>query len=139
MASRMGPGRFLPVTLSGTRNVTGYAVRGADGRTRIALVEKDDTAAGPVHVDLAVGSRSERAEVVHLTGPSLTSAQGIAVQGASVDRGGHLDRRPGDRVTVHNGTLSLDLAAGSAVIIAVGGRECENPDQSTDESVPGAA
>jgi len=31
------------------------------------------------------------------------------------------------------------IAAGSAVIITVGGRECENPDQSTDESAPGAA
>jgi hypothetical protein len=117
----MGPGTFLPVTLTSTRNVTAYAVRGDDGSIRVAVIEKDDTATGPVHVDLRVGGRGNAAEIVHLTGPSLTGAQGIAIQGASVDRRGRLDPGRPDRVRVHGGVLGLDLAAGSAVVITLNG------------------
>ncbi|OLB80204.1 MAG: hypothetical protein AUI14_07415 [Actinobacteria bacterium 13_2_20CM_2_71_6] len=120
MASRMGSGQFLPVTLATDRNVTAYAVRGEEGRISIALIEKDDTAAGSVHIGLNVGVDAEHARVVHLTGPSLTSTQGVAIQGATVDRSGHLPQRPAERVRVHDGTLSLDLAAGSAVVITLG-------------------
>src|SRR5262249_31721005 len=35
MATRMGSGRFLPVTVASDHNITGYAVRGQDGRIRI--------------------------------------------------------------------------------------------------------
>jgi len=124
MASRMGPGRFLPVTLSsGGANVTAYAVRGDDGRTRLAVIEKDDTAAAPVHVRVSVGRERGTARVVHLTGTSLTSAQGVAIQGATVDRSGRLPRRAADRVPIDDGMLGLDLASGSAVIVTLGG-EC---------------
>src|SRR5919205_131562 len=43
MATRMGAGRFLPVTVQSTSNVAAYAVRGDDGRLRIAVIEKDAT------------------------------------------------------------------------------------------------
>src|SRR5205085_390254 len=43
LATLMGSGRFLPVTLSSDHNVTAYAVRGYDGRVRIAVIEKDAT------------------------------------------------------------------------------------------------
>jgi hypothetical protein len=121
MASRMGPGTFLPVAIAGSRNVTAYAVRGDDGRTRIALIEKDDTATAPVPVSVNVGVRSGIGQVLHLTGPSLTGADGIAIQGASVDRSGRLAHRPADLVRVHDGVLSLTLAPGSAVIVTVCG------------------
>jgi hypothetical protein len=120
MASRMGPGAFLPVSISGSRNVTGYAVRGDDGRTRIALIEKDDTATAPVPVSVTIG-RGQVAQVVHLTGPALASADGVAIQGAQVDRSGRLPHRPADLVRIHDGVLSLTLAAGSAVIVTVCG------------------
>jgi hypothetical protein len=119
MASRMGPGRFVPVTLATDRNVNAYAVRGDDGRTRLALIQKDDTAAAPVHVDVTVGRGSGTAEVVRLTGGALTDRDGVTIQGAVVDRRGHLPRRPADRVRVKHGELSVDLAAGSAVVITL--------------------
>jgi hypothetical protein len=123
MASHMGPGRFLPVTLSTTANVTAYAVRGDDGRTRLAIVEKDDTAAGPVHLTVRTSREHGPARVVHLTGTSLTSAQGVAIQGATVDAAGHLPRRPADRVRAEAGVLSLDIASGSAAIVTLSGEE----------------
>jgi hypothetical protein len=118
MASRMGPGRFLPVTLSTDRNINAYAVRGDDGRTRIAIIQKDDTATAPVHVDLTVGTGSGTAEIVRLTGTSLTG-QDAAIQGATVDRRGHLPHGRADRTRVRKGTLGVDVAAGSAVVVTL--------------------
>jgi hypothetical protein len=116
MARQMGPGTFLPVQLSTDRNVTAYAVKGDDGRTRIAVIQKDDTTTAPVHVDLKVSGRS--AEVLHLTGDSL-GAEPTAIQGATVDQRGRLQPGRADQVQVRNGSLGLDLAAGSAAIITV--------------------
>jgi hypothetical protein len=123
MATRMGTGRFLPVSISSDRNVTAYAVRGAEGRISIAVIEKDDTAGASVHIGLSIGTGSCTAHVVHLTGPSLTSTAGVAIQGATVGRDGRLPHRPADRVSVRHGSLTLDLAAGSAVVITLGGED----------------
>jgi hypothetical protein len=123
LADRMGPGRFLPVTVSdasgATPNVTAYAVRGDDGRVRVAVIEKDDTTAAPVSIAVKIGGCAPVATVVHLTGTSLGSAQGVAIQGASVNREGRLPRRPGDLVRVDHGTVSLDIASGSAELITL--------------------
>jgi hypothetical protein len=123
MARQMGPGTFLPLTLSTDRNINAYAVRGDDGRLRIALVEKEDVSAGPVHVSVNVGTRGRggMAEVLHLTGSALSAAD-TAVQGATVDHAGHLNPGRPDRVRVHDGVLSLDLAGGSAVVITLNAR-----------------
>jgi hypothetical protein len=118
MARQLGPGRFLPVTVTTDRNVTAYAVRGDDGHLRIVVVEKDDASAGPVHTTLQLGRGAGTARVLHLTGSSLT-ADDTAIQGATVDHSGQL--RPGraDRIRVDHSRLSLDLAGGSAVLITL--------------------
>jgi hypothetical protein len=121
MATRMGTGQFLPVTVTTDRNITGYAVRGRDGRIRIALIEKSATDAGTVHIGLSIGTGSGTAGVVRLTGTSLTSSDGVAIQGATIDRRGRLSYRPAERFPVRGGHLDLDLAAGSAVVIALDG------------------
>jgi hypothetical protein len=118
MARQVGPGQFLPVTVSSGRNITAYAVRGDDCKLRVAVVQKDDTSAAPVTVTLAVGGRDRRGQVLRMTGESL-GAEPTAVQGATVDRSGHL--RPGrpDVTRVRGGSLSLDVAAGSAAVITL--------------------
>ncbi len=123
MATRMGTGQFLPVTVSSDHNVTAYAVRGYDHRLRIAVIEKDDTTGTPVPVSLSVGTTHGFgfASVLHLTGQSLDSAAGVAVQGASVDRAGRLLPGRPDFVRVDHGTVSLNVAAGSAAIITIDG------------------
>jgi hypothetical protein len=121
MASQVGPGRFLPVNLSTDRNVRAYAVRGDDGRIRIAVIQKDDTTTAPVHLDIKVGGRSRGAEVLRLTGATL-AGQDTAVQGRTVDRRGNLNVRPG-RARVSGGSVGIDLAGGSAVLITLD-RDC---------------
>jgi hypothetical protein len=118
MARRMGPGKFLPLTLSSDRNVTAYAVQGDDGKTRIAVIQKDDTTAAPVHVEIKVGGHSRTADVLRLTGAGLGAEQ-TAVQGSTVDRQGHLKPHPAEHLRVRGGTLGLDIAAGSAVVVTL--------------------
>jgi hypothetical protein len=118
MASQFGPGQFLPLALSTDRNIRAYAVRGDDGRTRVAVIEKDDTASAPVPVTIAVGGHRGTAEVLHLTGTAL-SGQDTAVQGATVDRQGRLRPHRADQVRVRNGSLGLSLAGGSAVLVTL--------------------
>ncbi|MFI5893476.1 glycosyl hydrolase family protein [Actinoplanes sp. NPDC051513] len=118
MARRMGPGRFLPVSLESDRNLTAYAVRGDDGHTRIALVQKDATTAAPVRVSLTVGGRDRGATVLRMTGDAL-DGRATQIQGATVDGLGKL--RPGtpDAARVEHGLLSVSIAAGSAAIITL--------------------
>ena len=119
LATLMGSGRFLPVTLSSEHNVTAYAVRGYDGRVRIAVIEKDATNGTPVPVSISLSGAHGLASVLHLTGTSLDSAAGVTVQGATVDRSGRL--RPGrpDVVRISQGTVSLQVASGSAVLVTL--------------------
>lgn len=72
-------------------------------------------------MSISIGHGSGTASVLRLTSQSLDSAAGVAVQGASVDRRGHLDPGRADRVRVHHGTVELTVAAGSAVIITLDG------------------
>jgi hypothetical protein len=127
LAARMGPGRFLPVTVTTapgvtTPNLTAYAVRGDDGRIRVAVIEKDNTSAAPVSVAVKISGRAAAdASVTHLTGTSLASTKGVQIQGASVNRAGDLPRRPGSPVRVVRGTLSLSVVSGSADLVVLGG------------------
>ena len=119
LTSRMGPGKFLPVTLTTDRNVTAYAVKGDDGKTRIAVIQKDATSTAPVRLDIAVGGKNRTAEILRLTGSSLGS-QDTKIQGATLDRKGQLKPGRADRAQVRNGKLGVDLAGGSAVLITLG-------------------
>ena len=124
LADRMGTGRFLPVKIStagsaAAPNLTAYAVRGDDGKIRVAVIEKDATTAASVNIAVRFtgGHTGTSATVVHLTGKSLASAQGVQIQGVSVDRSGRLPYRPAGKLRVHNGALSFALASGSADLI----------------------
>lgn len=120
LARQVGPGTFLPLTTSSDRAVSAYAVRGDDGRTRIMVVQKDDTTAAPVHLNIQLAGRNGTAEVLHLTGTSLAEEQ-TAIQGATVDSRGRLNPHRPDRARLRDGLLSLDIPAGSAELITVNG------------------
>jgi Glycosyl hydrolase family 79 C-terminal beta domain len=120
MARQMGPGTFLPLNLSTDRNVTAYAVQGDDGKTRVAVIQKDDTAATPVSLDIKVGNKVRAAEVLRMTGTTLAD-ETTRVQGSTVDRNGHLRPGKADKVRARNGAVTVNLAAGSAVVITLDG------------------
>lgn len=115
----IGTGDFLPVTVSTTNNITAYALRDNDGKIRVMLVEKDDPSNGPVKVTLKAGTSSAKAQVISLTGPSLTGRQGVKIQGATVDKDGHFTTGPSDQIQGDGGTYTINLKSGSAVLITL--------------------
>jgi hypothetical protein len=114
MARQMGPGRFLPVSLNATRNMSAYAVKGDDGRTRIALVHKDGA---PVDVTLSVGGRDRNASVLSMTGAALDQ-EPAAVQGVTVDAAGKFRPAP-SAARVTGGELTLSVGGASAVVVTL--------------------
>jgi hypothetical protein len=120
MARQMGPGTFLPLNLTTDRNITAYAVKGDDGKTRITVIQKDDTTAAPVSLNIGVGNRVRNAEVLRMTGTGLAD-EATTIQGSTVDRNGKLNPKRPDQVRVRNGSLSVNVAAGSAVVITLDG------------------
>jgi len=116
----LGPGRFLTATVSTTNNITSYAVRGADGKTRVVVIDKDPTSKTPVTIGLHLGAGST-ADVLHLTGTSLTAASGIAIQGATVTRTGTFTPGSPDHLAGHNGDFTLSMRPGSAALVTVTG------------------
>ena len=115
----VGSGKFYPVTVSSMDNVTAYAVRGDDGLTRVVVVEKDDPSVGPVNVTLNIGKRSGLAAVLHLTGNSLTSNQGVAIQGSTVNRSGYFIPGFPNWVWGKDGTYTVPVQSGSAALITL--------------------
>jgi hypothetical protein len=113
MARQLGSGRFLPVGIDST-SISAYAVKGDDGHTRIALVQKGTT---PVNVTLPVGAGRRSASVLTMTGAGLDQ-EAAAVQGATVDAAGRFRPVP-SRVPVTGGKLTLTVAAGSAVVVTL--------------------
>lgn len=120
MASHLGAGQLHPVTVSGGNNVTAYALTAADGTVHIAVIEKDPTGGSvPVTVSVTGAAAAGSASVLEMTGGSLTSPGGIAIQGASVDSAGRLSPGAPTMVPVSAGSLSLSLPTGSAALITV--------------------
>jgi hypothetical protein len=115
----VGAGKFYPVTVSSTNNLTAYAIRGMDGKTRVVIVEKDDPSVGTINVTLNAGKMGGVASALHLTGTSLTSSQGVQIQGATVDRSGQF--RPGipNLIVGSHGTYTIPVQSGSAVLITL--------------------
>ncbi len=64
---------------------------------------KEDPAAGPVALSVAVGGADRGAGVLTMTGSSLTGVD-TAVQGATVDDTGRLDPGRPARAQIRNGT-----------------------------------
>lgn len=125
LAGRLGPGQFLPAPVAGANNLVAYAVKGSDGATRVALIEKSATG-GKLSVSVTIGGTG-MAEVLRLAAPSLTATSNITIQGASLASDGHLTPGAPDLVPISNGALTLDLATGSAALITVGGTSSGPP------------
>ena len=116
----LGPGRFVNTTVSTTNNITSYAVRGSDGKTRVVIIDKDPVSATPVKVLIHVGSGSV-GNILHLTGTSLTAATGIAIQGATVGRDGTFTPGRAGHITVRGGDFTVTMPPGSASLVTITG------------------
>ncbi|GAA3440442.1 hypothetical protein [Kutzneria kofuensis] len=102
-----GAGSLRAATVSGAPNVTAWGI----GDNAIV----NNTGSSPIHVTVKLAATAHKAEEYVLTAPSLDSTA-IAIAGATVGRNGQFTPKP-RHATVHGGTVTLDLPAGSAALI----------------------
>ena len=117
MVSRMGTGSFLPATSSGS--VRAFAVRQADGSTRVLLLDKDAPGGTPVSVQVS-GVGGNTATAVTMTGSSLSSSSSdVRVQGAQVGADGTIAVPAGSSIAAGAGGYAVSVPTGSAVLLTI--------------------
>ena len=117
MAGRMGTGSFLPTTSSGA--VKAYAVRQADGSTRVMLLDKDAPGGAAVSVNVT-GVGGNPATAVTLTGSSLSSAASdVRIQGAQVGADGTIAVPAGTSIPAGASGYAVSVPTGSAVLLTI--------------------
>ena len=116
----VGAGDLLPVAVAaGSANLTAYAIRRADGLTRVVLIDRNPISKAPVAITLHAGTGRGAAAVLHLTGTALGSAAGIAIQHATVDAAGNFSPGRPDQVLPSGGAYTVSLATGSVALITL--------------------
>jgi hypothetical protein len=117
MVGRMGTGTFLPATSSGS--VKAFAVRQADGSTRVLLLDKDAPGGTPVSVQVS-GVGGNTASAVTLTGSSFSSsASDVRIQGAQVGADGTIAVPSGTSIPAGTGGYAVSVPTGSAVLLTI--------------------
>jgi len=118
-AQAFPPGaRLLPVSMpSGPVKV--FSTLGADGQTRVVLINKDTTT--PVTVDLQLPNSTAPAQLQTLSAPSISATGGITFAGRSFGAStatGVLDGAPqSTTVTPLLGSYPVSVPAGSAALL----------------------
>jgi hypothetical protein len=116
-AQAFPPGaRLLPVTApSGSVKV--WATDGADGHTRVVLINKDPST--PVTVNLQLPTDVGPAQLQRLTAPSIDATSGVSFDGQSFDssKDARLAKPRSEPVTPVLGSYSIELPAASAALL----------------------
>ncbi|WP_329410268.1 glycosyl hydrolase family 79 C-terminal domain-containing protein [Nocardia vinacea] len=118
-AHMMGTGVFERTSVASGRNLTAYAVRRDDGRTRVMLISKDSPAGPGIELTLHRGNADGIAELLYLRAPALNSTQNVTLQGSSIGPGGAFRLGAADRVTGKAGTYTFHLPAGAAAMVVL--------------------
>ncbi|WP_043727132.1 glycosyl hydrolase family 79 C-terminal domain-containing protein [Kutzneria sp. 744] len=103
-----GTGSLHAATVTGAPNVTAWGI----GRNVVV----NNTGTTAIHVTVKLSTTAHKAAEYLLTAPSLDSTA-ISLAGATVGKGGQFAPRP-KHVTVRGGTVTVDLPAGSAALVA---------------------
>lgn len=118
LVSMAGHGTILSTKFENNGiNATAYAMESPDGLTAI-IVNKDE--ANNLHLDLAFKKFGRTAELIVLSGPSLTATSGLKIAGTQVSSDGSFT--PNAKyapLTLLPGSLSCFVPALSAVLVQI--------------------
>jgi hypothetical protein len=113
-----GAGTVLPASISdGTANASAYAVEGRGGVLHVVVINKD--ANQDLNMEIHAGRRIGHAAATFLTMPSLTSIDGIAIQGATVGSDGSFSPQAPSTLPSLGATTSVAVHAASAALIRI--------------------
>lgn len=113
-----GQGNLLQTQLSaGGLNATAYAVKSSTGGLNLILVNKDS--AQNLNVTIQLTQSAHSANLLAMTGPSLTATSGVTIQGASVNPDGSFSPAAAYTLSASGSQLSCYVPALSAVLINI--------------------
>jgi hypothetical protein len=111
-----GKGNLLKVTTNPTDiNLSAYATRSGSGPIWVTVVNKDLSRQANLKVSLPEGC--SKAEGYWLTAPSIESRERVTLAGKEVSAEGTWSPGPAEKIEVGARVASLELAAGSAVLL----------------------
>lgn len=113
--SQAAQGKFVSCQSHGTAHLVAHAARGADGKLRVTLLNKD--LAHPVQVNLEIGAACTRGEVLRLTSPQVDATEGVTFAEASVTAEGRWSPRTKETLSFRAGRAEVTLPAASAALI----------------------
>jgi hypothetical protein len=115
MFAQVGHGALVPVRIeAGPAGLSAYAVRAADGRLRVCLINKESRA---IRASIAPGRSFTDASMLRLTGPAIDATAGITLGGAEVDDTGHWTPATRENLDVAGDAFVLNLPAASAALV----------------------
>ena len=115
--AQIAPGPMYSVTVTSELSITAYAVAGNDGATYLAIINKDPSTAAVTTV--ALGAAATGANALILAGQGLSALTGTTLGGASVTTSGAWAPNIEPGIAAKNSTLSLNVAAASAVLLKI--------------------
>ncbi|HLJ62287.1 MAG TPA: glycosyl hydrolase family 79 C-terminal domain-containing protein [bacterium] len=111
-------GRFIPTKVAPNARVTAYATRGADGLTRITVVNFGVQVA-TVRIRVIDAAADSSGSLIRLLGPSLDATEGVTLGGSVVAADGTLTMDPPEPVAFAGGVARLDLPGASAAVLTL--------------------
>lgn len=115
--SRAAQGRMVASECKSSANVVAHAVKGADGKLRVALVNKD--LAQGVNVRIEGLAKLRRGEVLRLRAPDAGATSGVTFAGAAVSNEGTWSPKETEATAVTSGVATVTVSAASAALVVL--------------------
>jgi len=113
-----GQGTLQPATISaGGLNATAYAVQSATGALDIIINNKDETQ--NLSVTIQLPRSAQTAQLIAMTGPSLSATTGVAIQGSAIANDGSFSPGAPYTLPVSGSSVTCYVSPLSAVLIQV--------------------
>jgi len=118
------PGSTLVSTTTDNSRIRAWATRGADGRTRVVLINDDTGQAHQISIGLAGGSSPGSATVELLRAPGAAARGGVSIAGQGFGAATRTGVLHGvlqvSQLQASSGTFTLELPAATAALVTLG-------------------
>jgi len=115
--SRAAQGTLVATETKTDAKLVAHGVLGADGKLRVALVNKDLTQ--PIVASVAAGTKFTKGQAMRLTAPSVDATEGVTFAGAAVNADGTWAPKTTEALTLTAGTASIILPPASAALLVL--------------------
>jgi len=103
---------------AGGLNATAYAIQAANGALSILISNKDATQ--NLNVTIQLPQTATSAQLIQMTGPSLSATAGVAIQGAAIQANGVFQPGPATALQVSGASVQCYVSPLTAALIQVG-------------------